>query len=187
MNKVGMFLLFLPVAVLTSGLFGVLHNQISYSVSNEYFTKFTFIQFHLLDSTIPERIRAAEVGFLASWWMGIPLGLVCGSAGFIQRSARAGLVDPSHCLSHSGDCTRGLGLRVASNRNGQSGQRLLSTVVYPGQYTGTSPFPVRRLYAQRGLYRRSPVHPRSVDFPSHFQNAQLDHDPDGRRAVDSMV
>jgi hypothetical protein len=85
-NKVGMFLLFLPVAVLTAGLFGGIHNQISYSVSNEYFTKFKFIQFHLLDSTIPERIRAAEVGFLASWWMGIPLGLVCGSAGFIQRS-----------------------------------------------------------------------------------------------------
>jgi hypothetical protein len=86
MNKVGMSLLFLPVAMLTAGLFGVLHNQISYSVSNEYFTKFKFIQFDLLDSTIPERIRAAKVGFLASWWMGIPLGLVCGSAGFIQRS-----------------------------------------------------------------------------------------------------
>jgi hypothetical protein len=86
MNKAGMFLLFLPVAVVTAGLFGMIHNQISYSVSNEYFTKFKFIQFRRLDSTIHERIRAAEVGFLASWWMGIPLGLVCGSAGFIQRS-----------------------------------------------------------------------------------------------------
>ena len=66
-------------------MFGAIHDQISYSVSNEYFTKFKFIQFHLLDADVPERIRAAEVGFLASWWMGIPLGILCGLAGFIQR------------------------------------------------------------------------------------------------------
>jgi hypothetical protein len=86
MKKFRMFLLFLPAAVLVAGLFGMIHDQISYSVSDEYFTKFKFIQFHLLDSDVPERIRVAEVGFLASWWMGIPLGLLCGSAGFVQRS-----------------------------------------------------------------------------------------------------
>jgi hypothetical protein len=84
--RTGAFVLFLPAAVLAAGLFGMVHNQISYSVSAEYFTKFKFIQFHLLDPSIPERIRAAEVGFLASWWMGIPLGLLCGVAGFVQRS-----------------------------------------------------------------------------------------------------
>ena len=86
MKKVGMFLLFLPAAVLVAGLFGMIHDQISYSVSTEYFTKFKFIQFHMLDAGVPERIRAAKVGFLASWWMGVPLGLLCGSAGFVQRS-----------------------------------------------------------------------------------------------------
>ena len=87
LKKIGIFLLFLPAAVLAAGLFGIVHDQISYSVSNEYFTKFKFIQFRLLDPGVPERIRAAEVGFLASWWMGIPLGILCGSAGFIQRSS----------------------------------------------------------------------------------------------------
>ena len=86
MKKIGIFLLFLPAAVLLAGVFGVIHDQISYSVSSEYFTKFKFTQFHLLDSGVPERVRAARVGFLASWWMGIPLGLLCGSAGFVQRS-----------------------------------------------------------------------------------------------------
>src|SRR5262249_1358281 len=84
MKKVGIFLLFLPAAVLVAGLFGMIHDQISYSVSTEYFTKFKFIQFHMLDAGVPERIRAAKVGFLASWWMGVPLGLLCGSAGFVQ-------------------------------------------------------------------------------------------------------
>ena len=68
-------------------MFGAIHDQISYSVSSEYFTKFKFIQFHLLDADVPERIRAAKVGFLASWWMGIPLGVLCGLAGFIQRDS----------------------------------------------------------------------------------------------------
>jgi hypothetical protein len=86
MTKAGLFLLFLPAAVLAAGLFGMIHDQISYSVSPEYFTKFKFIQVRLLVPDIPERIRAAQVGFLASWWMGIPLSLLCGSAGFVQRS-----------------------------------------------------------------------------------------------------
>jgi hypothetical protein len=72
--------------MLAAGLFGIVHDEISYSVSNEYFTKFKFIQFHLLDTNLPDRFRASEVGFLASWWMGTPLGILCGSAGFIQRS-----------------------------------------------------------------------------------------------------
>ena len=86
MNKAVIFLLFLPAALLTAGLFGAVHDQISYSVSSEYFTKFKFIQFGLQDPSVPERIRAAVVGFRASWWMGIPLGALCGVAGFIQRS-----------------------------------------------------------------------------------------------------
>ena len=86
MKKILTFFLFIPTAILVAGLFGVLHDQISYSVSNEYFTKFKFLQFHFLNPDVPERIRAAEVGFLASWWMGIPLGVLCGSAGFVQRS-----------------------------------------------------------------------------------------------------
>jgi hypothetical protein len=86
MQKAGIFLLFIPAAVLLAGLFGMIHNQISYSVSAEYFTRFKFIQFKLLDSHMPERVRAAEVGFFASWWLGIPLGVLCGSAGFVQRS-----------------------------------------------------------------------------------------------------
>ncbi|HEV2547355.1 MAG TPA: hypothetical protein VGU20_08460 [Stellaceae bacterium] len=86
MKKIGIFLIFLPAAALVAGLFGAAHDQISYSVSPEYFTKFKFIQFRLLDADVSERIRAAKVGFLASWWMGIPLGILCGSAGFLQRT-----------------------------------------------------------------------------------------------------
>jgi hypothetical protein len=85
-EKIAILLYFVPLAVAAAGLFGVIHDQLSYTVSPEYFTKFKFIQFRLRDSRLPERVRAAKVGYLASWWMGIPLGLLCGAAGLIQRS-----------------------------------------------------------------------------------------------------
>ena len=85
-KRIAIFVVFIAAAMLVAGLFGALHDQISYSVSNEYFTKFKFVQFHLLNSDAPERVRVAAVGFLASWWMGIPLGLLTGVAGFIQRT-----------------------------------------------------------------------------------------------------
>lgn len=87
MSKLVTFFAFLVLAVLAAGAFGVIHDQISFTVSHEYFTKFKFLQFHLLEADVPERLRVAQVGFLASWWMGIPLGLLAGAAGFFHPSA----------------------------------------------------------------------------------------------------
>lgn len=87
MRKLGVFLMFIVAAMVTAGVYGALHDQISYTVSPEYFTRFKFPEIGLLDSTVPERARAAEVGFLASWWMGIPIGLLTGLAGFLQPTA----------------------------------------------------------------------------------------------------
>src|SRR5262249_8164029 len=88
MKKLFVFMLLLVLAVLVAGAYGVVHNQISYTVSSEYFTKFNFRQFGLLHSVLPDRVRASEVGFLASWWMGIPIGLLVGAAGFIHPGHR---------------------------------------------------------------------------------------------------
>lgn len=76
MPRLRHFLTFLLLSPVAAGLFGILHDQISYTIAPEYFTRFKFYQFQLLDPTIPERFRVAEIGFLASWWMGILLGLL---------------------------------------------------------------------------------------------------------------
>ena len=55
----------LLIAIFIASLYGALHNQINYAVSNEYFTKFKFIQFGLLSPEISERVRAGVVGVLA--------------------------------------------------------------------------------------------------------------------------
>ncbi|HET6879983.1 MAG TPA: hypothetical protein VFI31_07500 [Pirellulales bacterium] len=86
-KKLVVFGLFVVLAVVVSGLYGTVHDQLSYTVSPEYFTKFKFQQFGLASSPLADRVRAAVIGFLASWWMGVPLGVLVGAAGFIHRDA----------------------------------------------------------------------------------------------------
>ncbi|KAA5544338.1 hypothetical protein FYK55_08285 [Roseiconus nitratireducens] len=80
------------LACLIAGIYGALHNQISYSVAPEYFTAFKFQQFRI-DPSLPDRVGAAIVGWNAAWWMGlvigfilIPLGLIIPGAGNYFRS-----------------------------------------------------------------------------------------------------
>lgn len=63
-------------AMLLAAMFGAVHDQISYSVSPEYFTLLKFQQFHLQSLELPVRIKASLVGVLATFWLGIPLGVV---------------------------------------------------------------------------------------------------------------
>lgn len=69
-------------ACVMAGLYGMIHNQISYTVAPEYFTQFKFDQFSVPPSQ-QNRWGASLVGWQAAWWMGIvigglliPLGLV---------------------------------------------------------------------------------------------------------------
>lgn len=82
------FIVLIFSAMLIAGMYGALHDQISFTVSTEYFTKFKYYQFHLVDSELPDRLKAAIIGFRASWWMGVPIGLIIGSFGFLHRSPK---------------------------------------------------------------------------------------------------
>ena len=55
---------------LLAGIYGILHDQITYTISPEYFTQVKFVQFHWADFGLPPRVFIAEVGFLATWWVG---------------------------------------------------------------------------------------------------------------------
>jgi hypothetical protein len=58
------------IGALIGGLYGILHDQITYSISHEYFTKLKFNQFNYANFGFPTRIFVSEVGFLATWWVG---------------------------------------------------------------------------------------------------------------------
>lgn len=56
-------------AVLT-GIYGIVHDQVTYSISPEYFTNFKFHQFDYADFGFHDRIFVSIIGFLATWWVG---------------------------------------------------------------------------------------------------------------------
>ena len=53
-----------------AGLYGIVHDLITFSISSEYFTKMKFDQFRYADFGYSDRIFAGTIGFLASWWVG---------------------------------------------------------------------------------------------------------------------
>jgi hypothetical protein len=58
------------LAALVAGLYGIAHDEVTFSISSEYFTQFKFHQFSWADLGLPPRLHVAEIGFLASWWVG---------------------------------------------------------------------------------------------------------------------
>jgi hypothetical protein len=84
--KMGIFLLLCLIALFIAGAYGAAHDQISCTVSPEYFTRFKYLQFGLAQD-MPLRLAAGIVGFLASWWMGVPIGAVLGVTGLLYPSA----------------------------------------------------------------------------------------------------
>lgn len=63
----------LAIAVLgglMAGTYGILHDQVTYSISPEYFTQVKYLQFDYLNADLPDRLRVAQIGFLATVGVG---------------------------------------------------------------------------------------------------------------------
>ncbi len=78
---------------LVGGVYGVLHDQLTYTICPEYYTKFKFYQFGLMatgnEAIFPNpRVQVSIVGFLATWWMGVPVGLTLGLIGLVHRDQK---------------------------------------------------------------------------------------------------
>ncbi|MFV0156787.1 hypothetical protein OBK03_13590 [Empedobacter falsenii] len=70
-------ILILFFSIIVASLFGALHNQISYSVSSEFFTDFLFGRFGTNEWNIRnERLEASIVGIIGSYWVGLILGII---------------------------------------------------------------------------------------------------------------
>jgi hypothetical protein len=58
------------VGALVAGSYGILHDQLTFTLSPEYFTRLKFAQFQWAEIGLPPRGLVAEIGFLATWWVG---------------------------------------------------------------------------------------------------------------------
>jgi len=102
-NKLTASILILLISPIIAGIYGIIHDQITYTISEEYYTKFKFIQFGLEDLGLGTNIGSEQakeielknprlgvsiVGFLATWWVGLIIGAILGLVGFIHRTGR---------------------------------------------------------------------------------------------------
>lgn len=90
LKKTLIFNLILFLSPLVAGFYGILHDQLTYTISPEYYTKFKFIQFGLIETgqetlIADPRLSVAVVGFLATWWTGIFVGLGHAITSLIHR------------------------------------------------------------------------------------------------------
>lgn len=78
------------IAAILAGIYGIIHDHITYAISPEYYTKFKFIQFDLVNKQdermVHPRIFVTVVGFLATWWFGLILGSILGLYNLIQST-----------------------------------------------------------------------------------------------------
>ena len=90
MRKFAVFSATIFISILLAGLYGVLHDQVTYSIAPEYFTKFKYNQFGFEPQWFGgHRQTVAVIGFLATWWTGMFIGLVLGLTALIFKDHKA--------------------------------------------------------------------------------------------------
>ncbi len=88
MRKFGLLASTFFICSILAGFYGIIHDQVTFSVSPEYFTKFKYVQFGLEPSYYGgHRPVVAIIGFLATWWTGLIIGVLL---------VLTGLVYPDH-------------------------------------------------------------------------------------------
>jgi hypothetical protein len=86
MRKLGVLTATLIICILLAGFYGVIHNQITYTIAPEYFTKFKYDQFGFEPAWFGgHRETVAIIGFFATWWTGIFIGFAFGLTGLIFK------------------------------------------------------------------------------------------------------
>ncbi|QHL86968.1 hypothetical protein GU926_05760 [Nibribacter ruber] len=88
-RKFRMLYLIIFLSTLIGGVYGILHDQITFTISNEYYTKLKFYQFGLeyFIANSP-RVGVAIVGFLATWYLGLAAGIILGLIFFLFPSPK---------------------------------------------------------------------------------------------------
>ena len=88
-KKIGILIIIIIISIILASVYGIFHNQISYSISTEYFTKFKFKQFGFIEYGLDTpRMTVGIIGIWSTWWFGLLLGIINGMVGFIQPTAK---------------------------------------------------------------------------------------------------
>lgn len=79
-NKILVLILIIILTPILAGIYGIAHDLFTYNISTEYYTKLKFYQFGMIDNemniSIPKITAVIIIGFRATWWVGIIIGVV---------------------------------------------------------------------------------------------------------------
>jgi hypothetical protein len=82
MTKLLLMPALLVLGCLIAGVYGAVHDQVSFTASPDYFFAFKFHQFDI-PPELQNRVGAAIVGWRATWWMGAVIGVPVVTAGLL--------------------------------------------------------------------------------------------------------
>lgn len=95
MRKTLTFFLLILLSTLLAAAYGALHDQVSYTLCPEYYTRFKFIEFSMAPDAnaalqlAHPRYHVALVGVIATWWFGAFLGIILGLVSLIFKGWNA--------------------------------------------------------------------------------------------------
>lgn len=91
MAKLALSPLLLAIGCLFCGLYGIVHDQVTYTISPDYFHALKFLQFEIPDA-LRNRFGVALVGWYASWWMGLFIGVPVLAVALIMPDRRTYII-----------------------------------------------------------------------------------------------
>lgn len=88
MRKYGILTQTIFFSIILAGIFGIIHDQTTFSICPEYFTKFKYRQFNFTAEDFgSDRLTVAAIGFLATWWVGMFMGIVLGFTSLLLKDS----------------------------------------------------------------------------------------------------
>ncbi|MDL2142010.1 hypothetical protein QQY79_05720 [Flavobacterium tructae] len=99
MKKVFVFICCIFISVVIAVLFGILHNQLTFTISSEFFTQVLFERYGFVEYglTTP-RVTASIIGVWSTWWIGLIAGFMFGFIGLFCSNAKAMIKSISYVI-----------------------------------------------------------------------------------------
>lgn len=89
MKKASVFIVSLLLSVIIAIFYGIVHNQFTYTISDEFFTKLMFERFGFVQyGQDTPRLTASIIGAWSTWWMGLIAGFIFATISLFHSDAR---------------------------------------------------------------------------------------------------
>lgn len=89
MKKASVFIVSILLSVIIAIFYGIVHNQFTYTISDEFFTKLMFERFGFVQyGQDTPRLTASIIGAWSTWWMGLVTGFVFATISLFHSDVR---------------------------------------------------------------------------------------------------